>query len=374
VNAAEGLRRTLAPLFKGRPLDKSKLHKVAVIKLCCLGDVALSTPLVRALKLGLPGAELVYVTGAYSSPAGRRVAYADRVIVVPDGGLPRLRSLWALRSEGFDLAVLLHKSAGAVLGSCLTGSAARLGFDWRGQGFAFTHSLPFDPSAHEVSRYLSLLGPLGLSPQGEDTSMALLPGDAEAGDALLRANGLDPLQRLAVVFPGGGKNPGTLLAAKRWGPEGFRALAGRLQGAGWQVAVLHGPGPEDTAAAASVAQGLGPRVAAVGGQGWAADFGVLSRAAWYCGGDTGTTHFAAALGVPTLTLFGPTDPGQWAPLGPRHRQVWRALPCSPCFTATERLSARFHACRDWACLAALPTEEVLAAAAGHLQALGLGNL
>jgi heptosyltransferase-2 len=372
VSAAAGLRRALAPLFRRRPLDASKLRKVALIRFCCLGDVALSTPLARALRTGLPQAEITFVTSPFSAPAAQRVPYVDRVLVLPEGGAARLRGLWRLRREGFDLAVLLHKSSGAALGCLLSGAKARLGFDWQGQGFSFTHAVPFDPAAHEIRRYLSLLGPLGLPPRGEESALRLLPGDQEAGDALLRERGLEPGRPLAVLFPGGGQNPGTALAAKRWRPDGFRALAERLRGAGWQVAVMHGP--DEAAAAAAVAQGLGPSVAAVGGRGWDATFGALSRASWYCGGDTGISHFAAALGVPTLTLFGPTDPGQWAPLGGAHRQVWRALACSPCFTATERLSARFYACRDWACLAALPAEEVLAAASGQLQALGLGTL
>lgn len=350
-----------------------EVRRVLVVKICCIGDVVLTTPLARALRAAWPRAEICYLTGAFSLEVARRVPWADRVIEFPERASVAARAafLVAMRRERFDVGFCTHKRLPATLGLALTGCRIRVGYDYRGHGVPLTHRVPFDAHEHEVRRVLSLLGPLGVPDAGDTCSLRLLPGDAESADVLLRRAGVDPDRPLAAVFPGGGVNPGTTLAAKRWTVEGFRALSVFLRDrAGLQVAVIGGPGDEPRVH--DVADGLGAGVAAVAdGSPLGTMMGVLARCRTMAGGDSGLTHIAAALGVPTLALFGPTDPGQWAPLGPQHAHVTRALPCSPCFTADERLSATFRACRTWECLQALPADVVISAAETHLRRLGM---
>jgi ADP-heptose:LPS heptosyltransferase len=353
----------------GGPIDKASIRRIAIVKLCCLGDVAFTTPLARALKKGLPHAEITYVSGRYSLPVAQRVPQADHVVELPEGSLGRALGLVASRRRRFDLAFVLHKTAGAQLGAWLMGARYRLGFDFKGQGFSLTHPLPFDPGLHEVRRNLSLLGPLGLLPDGEETGLQLLPGDAEAGQALVARAGLDLQRPIAGIFPAGGKNPGTVLLAKRWTPEGYRSLAQWLLAHGWQVAVFSAP--DAPGLAESITQGLGAGAGVVGHGPLGPMLGAIAQCRYFVGGDTGPTHFAAALGLPTLTLFGPTEPSQWAPLGERHEQVWRHLPCSPCFTPVEKISQRFLDCKDWACLRQMGAAEVIAHAEAQLDRLQL---
>lgn len=80
--------------------------------------------------------------------------------------------------------------------------------------------------------------------------------------------------------------------------------------------------------------------------------GALAEAALYLGNDAGSTHLAALLGVPTVAVFGPSDPGLWRPLGPRVQIVQTARPCAPC-TAGGPID-----CSDTLCLAEILHEEV----------------
>ena len=80
---------------------------------------------------------------------------------------------------------------------------------------------------------------------------------------------------------------------------------------------------------------------------------VISRSAVYLGNDSGITHLAAAVGVPTVALFGPSDPRQWAPRGRRVTVVSRQVHCSPCSNSTMK------SCPHRACLSELSAEEVI---------------
>ena len=87
---------------------------------------------------------------------------------------------------------------------------------------------------------------------------------------------------------------------------------------------------------------------------------VLARAALYVGNDSGMTHLAALLGVPTVALFGATDPRVWSPRGRRVEIVAGTAPCSPCAEGKRRR------CPDNICLKSIPVEEVLARAKAML--------
>jgi ADP-heptose:LPS heptosyltransferase len=80
---------------------------------------------------------------------------------------------------------------------------------------------------------------------------------------------------------------------------------------------------------------------------------VISRSAVYLGNDSGITHLAAAVGVPTVALFGPSDPHQWAPRGRRVTVISRQVHCSPCSNSTMK------SCPHRACLSELSAEEVI---------------
>ena len=159
-----------------------------------------------------------------------------------------------------------------------------------------------------------------------------------------RKHGLSQ-RRILVVAPGSGAR------AKNWPQEFFVAVAewwrSRMGGV---VILLLGPveqekgGVDDLRRHSLVAGGLSLSQAAA----------LLAAGDIYLGNDSGVTHLAAALGVPTVALFGPSDPRQWAPRGQQVAVVRRAIDCSPCSNAT------MASCPHRACLTALDPEKVIA--------------
>lgn len=141
---------------------------------------------------------------------------------------------------------------------------------------------------------------------------------------------------------------------KNWPAENFAAVArGLREGRGLTPVILGGEADGETLAelrrivgekdAIFIENAPLDEVAAI-----------LSRAAVYIGNDSGITHLAAMLGVPTVALFGPTDPRVWGPRGQRVNTISGTAPCAPCDPEKRRR------CPDNICLRSIPRESVLA--------------
>jgi len=149
-----------------------------------------------------------------------------------------------------------------------------------------------------------------------------------------------PTDRTILLFPGSG-NP-----AKNWPPVQFFELAYRLQKNGWNPIMVLGPVEQE--------RGLQPPATmTVASPATTEDLiGLLQRAAFVIGNDSGPMHLAGYMGVPGLSIFGPTSPKQWGPLG--LDILTRNLACSPC-TRTARI-----ACPDPVCVREITLEQVMA--------------
>ena len=123
--------------------------------------------------------------------------------------------------------------------------------------------------------------------------------------------------RVAAVFPGGGRNPGMVLDAKRWPPARYAALADTLHADHRLAVVLAGSEDDRPVTAAVRCLMRAPAVDMAG----LASFGVLgalfARCALFAGNDCGPMHLAAAVGTPVLAIFGPTDPAIYGPFSTR---------------------------------------------------------
>ena len=163
---------------------------------------------------------------------------------------------------------------------------------------------PADFSGHIVDHLLSPLRQWGLPVCDRTPHIELQPGDYDYVESLPSAP--------EVVIHLGSSSP-----AKCWPPANFHALASALQKRGWHTALLCGPVERERQLATGDLLALHPP-----------DLhtlaGLLAKAALFIGNDSGPGHIAAAVGTPTLTLFGPTDPQIWAPCGKRS-QVLQAL-------------------------------------------------
>lgn len=307
-------------------------RKVALMRASRIGDFICATPAFRALRMALPNAELTLIGMPFVEELVMRSPQLDRFIPFP--GFPGMAEQFfdprqsvqffqQMQAEQFDLAIQMHGSGvysnpfTLMLGARVTAGFVREG-DPAGRLDA---ALPMPLNRHEVRRVLALTTFLGASPQGEETEFPLLAEDAKAAAALL-AEADRPLI---------GLHPAAREMTKRWAPERFIALGTELQRRyGGTVVVLGGL--EERRLGDTIAQTIGQSCLNLAGKTSLAVLGgVISQLSIFVTNDSGPAHIAYALGTPTVTIFGGTDPAAWGPLkGQQHRVLAHEVPCRPC--------------------------------------------
>jgi heptosyltransferase III len=268
-----------------------------------LGDLLLAVPAIRALREQLPSNEFLLCAHPQGGELLQECGLVDRWLSAQStgcmalfGGMPPGDSLLRGWLSRCDLAVAWTSDGSGTLAAALKRSGAAVAVVE--SPFASTLS-----SVHQSDRYAETVGVHSSQASISHTvSKALRAG----GQTYLSGNGLSRRKPLAIIHPGSGSRhkcvkPEILLEVLE-GLEGFEWLL--LQGPADKEMVerllLRMPRPP------IVLRGLPMRLLA----------GILLEAKVFIGHDSGVTHLAAFLGIPTIALFGPTNPARWAPRGP----------------------------------------------------------
>lgn len=294
-------------------------RRIAVRAPNWLGDVILSLPAVRDVRRAFPNARVTIL--ARPSVACLYEAVREIDAVLPVRGLGQ--EIGVCRGGRFDLALLLTNSIGTALSAVLGGVPERWGYGTDARGSLLTRSARVPPSApgrSQVHYYRAMLAAMGLpTSDALETSLDPLPAWIEAGRSLLG------LGRFVGLAPGAAKG-----SAKQWPPERFAAAADRLCDALGARAVLVGSS-KDKGAALDVMRAMkSTPLDLCGRTDLAAFVGVVSQLDGLVANDSGAMHLGAALGIPTVGVFGPTNPDETHPVGARATFVRGVAECSPC--------------------------------------------
>ncbi len=161
----------------------------------------------------------------------------------------------------------------------------------------------------QLANQAGLTLPAGPIPP-DDCLIQATQADEEVGKGLLREAGLDPDGKLVVIQPGSGG------PRKCWCMENFLAIAQSLSDEGVQVIFLLGPAERDRFSEMTVRNQISRVARYLTNLSLTQVLGLLSRVDGFVGNDSGITHLAAAMGVQTLAVFGPTNPAVYRPIGP----------------------------------------------------------
>lgn len=299
-------------------LAQDRQDHVVCIRPGALGDTLLALPALALLRRRYPAARITYIGRRDTLALIHASGLADHVYPYD---LPNWASLFAaeprataLARETFTHAVVvawLRDEDGLVatnlrrLGAAAAVVASPRPTMGEGVHAALLAVRALDPLGIAVPASVAELLPLlpRITPSGDDVA------DAEMVWSSLLAHGSS---RAVALHPGSGG------AEKRWPAEAFAALAEALAARGMRPLLIEGPQDAEVVRAVldclpasdtpvRVVRNLAPGALAA----------LLRRCAGYAGNDSGVSHLAALLGMPTVALFGPTDPALWAPLGPR---------------------------------------------------------
>jgi len=328
-------------------------------KLSALGDVILATPSLRAIRRQYPHGHIGLVVGRAAYEVVARCPYVDELLIYDPTRKDRgLRGQWRflrrLRREGYDLSIDLQNSRQTHLLAWLAGIPVRVGYRRKcGRLLNRGVRLPrvvLAPIAHQ--QYL--LRQAGFQPDGESLELWPSHQDEAAVDQLLSQESATPTRPLVGLHPGGSGRWKT----KRWDLERWARLADELMKRNVQV-VLTGSAEERELADALLPL-MRARPLDVMGKTRIMELACLiKRCQAFVAHDSSPLHLAAAMGTPTVALFGPTDPARHLPPAFQGEIIKRDVFCSPCYSTSCRTMTH-------ACMKRITVEDVLSAVLGLL--------
>ena len=305
-----------------------------------IGDAIMALPALRAVRKRFPRAHVAILARPYVVDLYREQGICDQLLPYDSSGehtglMGRERLARKLRAEKFDVALLLQNAFDAAWIAWRAAIPERIGYARDARSPLLTNAVRLPKAneipAHEQFYYLELLRRAGWldNLQGETSISLCVSADAKvrAESILLAAGSRSSAFRIAI---GAGASYGS---AKCWPPENFAALANRLPAQGEAEIVLFGTAAERQVSSAIAAGMRTPRSPIdLTGKTPIADLpALLSQCHLFIGNDSGAMHVAAAVGLPVVAIFGPTDPNGTSPVAPRCTIVQEKPYCSPCF-------------------------------------------
>lgn len=327
-----------------------------------VGDAVLAIPALEALRRRWPQAELVVLARDAVAELYGGQPFLDRAIGLGEAAAGSWRAnerlAAQLRAERADVAISFANSFIAAWRLWRARAAERIGYRRDGRSWLLTRAVP-PPRRGEVPRhhcyyYLELLRRSGLIETIEPVrAIRLVVADE------LRAAAERRLQQAGAGAPRVALAPGASYGpAKCWPPERFAAAAERFQHLYGASILLVGTAAE-RALADRIAASLRRAAINLAGETSTAELAaVLACCQLFVGNDAGAMHVAAAVGLPVVAIFGPTDPEATGPVSPHWRLVQHRVSCSPCFLRYCPIDHR--------CMRGVSVDDVVTAAADWL--------
>jgi heptosyltransferase-2 len=344
----------------------NRIDRIVVRGANWVGDAVMTIPALRQLRRLFPQAHITLATRAWARGLFADVDFIDALQVHEASGLRSVvKQVRQWRQENFDLAVLLPNSLETALVASLARVPLRIGYATAGRQSLLTHPLEvpeWRASKHEVYYYLKIVAELEWLTRHEqsfldtqpDGSLEVSVGRQAAARDSLRRHGVANAGRALVALCPGSVNS----RAKRWPAERYAALADRLIELGVEVLLIGSA--RETEVSLDVSRQMRNKATVLTGQTDLAELvGILSLVDLLVTNDTGPAHVAAALGRPTLVIFGPTNPITTRPFSPFAEIVREPPDCAPCMLRDCPIDHR--------CMTAITPDEVLRRARIMLQ-------
>lgn len=326
----------------------------------------MAMPALRAVRTHFPEARIAIVARPYVADIYRGQKVCDDLISYDPMGAHaglsgRERLARELRAQKFDVALLLQNAFDAAWLAWRAGIPERIGYARDGRSLLLTKRIRLPKRGeippHEQFYYLELLrraGWIDSLPTGSFVRLDITQDRRQRAEQTLSAAGArHNVPRIAI---GAGASYGS---AKCWPPERFADFVNCFRVHTDADVILFGTASEQTVCDAITAGIKGPSISLVGKTTIADLPALLSQCQLFVGNDSGAMHVAAAVGLPVVAIFGPTDPHGTAPVTPRCTVVQQKPYCSPCFLRRCPIDHR--------CMTSVTPEAVETAARGWLR-------
>jgi lipopolysaccharide heptosyltransferase I len=344
--------------------------KILILKFSALGDIVHTLPVAATIRQSLPDSHIVWMVEErfqsllFDNPDINEIIPLRTKVWRKNWNSQSFREILdtikTLRQHKFDIVLDLHGLIKSGIIAGLSGASMRVGFHKKNckekVSALFTNKkAPYMAEGrHVVDMYLALLQTaLGKTEEKKVFSLPI-PEEADEKSRQLFAQNSDLTDRPVI-----GINPGAGFTSKQWELNRFAKLADRISAElGYSILLTWGPGEE------SKVQQISNQMEQ---KNWIApptsileSIALYKRMALLVSCDSGPLHLAAALGIPTVSIFGPTDPKRNGAYGVDHEAVYKVLSCSFCWKKTCPLGTQ-------ECMKQVTTDEVFDSVAGHQQ-------
>jgi heptosyltransferase-2 len=321
-----------------------------------IGDVVMTLPAMAAIHQAYPQARITVLAKPWVADLFALCADVDDVIIYHSPGIHAgLKGLFRLTAElrerKFDAAILLQNAIEAAIIALMARIPIRAGYNADGRGPLLTHSVKRTRAVRripQVEYYLEMVRTLGGEGDPRTYHFRLNLEDKERAEAILNKYHLSTTDFLVGMAPGA-----TYGVAKKWFPERFAVVADRLSAEYAARILLFGStGDRESTAAVSRQAGHTP-IDLAGATTLREAVALIACCRLFISNDSGLMHVAGALGVPTVAIFGSTNPATTSPMGKDNIVVHKDLPCSPCLKTTCP--------QDFACMDQISIDDVYGA-------------
>jgi heptosyltransferase II len=360
-----------------------KDEKILIINPFGIGDVLFTTPVIKALKRQYPDSFIGYWSNLRVKPILENNCQIDKVFALSRGDLKKIyqksffRGLWSalvlfwqIKKERFELCFDFSLDQRYSLLAKLIGIKKRVGFDYKGRGKLLTERVDLDSyhDKHVVEYYLDLLNFLNIQLADKNLSLTVPVKDKSEVRNIFALAGIEETDRVIGIFPGAGGSWGKDAALKHWPALKFAQVADKLMDSlsGLKVVILGDVSEREISGAIVQAMAHKP-IDFVGKTSLEILPAIIKNCNLLITNDGGPMHLAVALGIKSVSVFGPVSEVVYGPYpaSPEHVVLKYDLECRPCYR-----NFRLSVCdKDKECLRQVTVDAVFEAAARLLRGI-----
>ena len=344
-----------------------------------IGDVLFTTPVIRSIKAYDSTAFIGYWCNERVRDVLKDNPRIDKIFALSRGDIKKiyqrskiegllqsLRLFSRIKKEKFDLCLDYSLDNRYGLTAKLAGIKRRVGFDYKKRGMFLTDKMPLSGynDKHVVEYYLDLLKPLGISPVAGGLELFLKDASAIRAKNIISRYSIDRKRPVIGILAAGGLSWGKDARLKHWPAIKFTRLIDEISEKFGALTILLGDASERPVAEVVAMSAKHKSVDLVGKMTLEELIGVIKDLDLLITNDGGALHIAAARGIKTVSIFGPTDSRVYGPYPSdpkRHIVLKSAQDCSPCYR-----NFRYPPCQKNICLEEIGVNEVMEAVSALL--------
>ncbi|PKN02206.1 MAG: lipopolysaccharide heptosyltransferase II [Elusimicrobia bacterium HGW-Elusimicrobia-1] len=341
-------------------VKETGIERILIIKLSAIGDVLMATPAFETIRNKYPKAKISLLIGNWAKDIVKSNPNIDEIISIDENIfwkkriIPLLNLFFLLRRKKFNAVYIMHWSNLFNFFTFLLGIKKRIGFDRFGKGMFLTKKVPFSEGEmpHTIYKYGNLVS---ANLENCKINIYLTDDETNIAEKELANYGLNPIDKIIGIAPGGGENPKTKMLTKRWPVEYFIELIKKITFELNIPVILFGSKTE-SALGTAIEEAIKKDkllVNFIGKMDLRQTAAIMKICQIVVTNDSASLHLAGAVGTNTISIFGPTPPWDKIPLGNNHKYFYKKLPCSPCYKY-----GKFPKCRGISCLRSIKPDEV----------------